>query len=126
MISIPFAKNVKVNAIQVQSSLFEIAPKTVRLYVNQPHLQFEDCEKLKPAQEIVFTQEHFSKAEFVTLDPKQFSSVSILSLFVVDNQSSSEVTRIDRLMIVGLAAEGVANIDKLKKTRGKPRGRRNK
>lgn len=115
LLNVPFKQTLKIHSILIESSQFEKAPKTISLYINRNALLFEDCEEIKPTHQIVLTEENLLEGSFVVLPPLLFNSVNSLSFFVLDNQKSSNTTRIDRIKIFGTSISGPKNLDNLKR-----------
>lgn len=93
------------------------APKKIRLFVNNRSIGFDDAESLEPAQELELTSAQSSGTEAVHLRFVRFQKVNVLSIFVVDNQEGGEVTRVDKIELIGSTAE---NMDMAKWSKGEP------
>lgn len=78
------------------------APKTIKLFVNQNSLDFQDASTHEPAQELVLSPEDV-RGNKVELRYVRFQSVRSLHILVVDNQEDEETTRIDSLDLFGVA-----------------------
>lgn len=102
--NVQFNSAVKIKALSIFSVISpEQAPKTIRLYVNQNHLDFNDAESHEPAQEITLTPEDIRGGK-VDLRYVRFQNVRNLHILVKDNQEGDETTRIDSIDLFGLLA----------------------
>ncbi|KAL8286499.1 hypothetical protein RQP46_004516 [Phenoliferia psychrophenolica] len=108
LLHIPMNQSTKIRAIRFTTlpSVAAQAPKTIRLFVNKANLGFDDAESEEPAQELVLTEAQARGDEAVQLRFVRFQNVSVLSIFVQDNQEGEDVSRIDKLELLGLMVEG--------------------
>lgn len=79
------------------------APKTVRLFVNQTTLDFNDADSHEPAQELTLSPDDI-RGNKVELRFVRFQNVRSLHILVKDNQEDDETTRIDSLDLFGTLA----------------------
>ncbi|GAA5887258.1 hypothetical protein JCM6882_002465 [Rhodosporidiobolus microsporus] len=109
LLQIPLNQAVKLRALRFSTfpSASQFAPKTLRLFVNQPSVDFDSGEAMEPAQELVLDEEQAKGTKSVELRFVRFQNVNHLSIFVVDNQGSEDVTRIDKLELIGLTNDGM-------------------
>lgn len=103
LLHIPMSQTVKLRALRFTTadSDKDKAPKTIRLFVNNRNLGFDDAASLEAVQEIVLTEAQASGSESVGVRFVRFQGVQVLSIFVVDNQGGGDVTRIDGLDLIG-------------------------
>ncbi|WVW78900.1 thioredoxin [Kwoniella bestiolae CBS 10118] len=105
LISIPFQDQVKLKSITIFSAISPSqAPKSIKLYINTPNIDFADAENLNPAQEIELTSEQV-KGEKIDLRFVRFQNVRSLHILVKDNQEDEETTRIDSIDIFGASGD---------------------
>ncbi|KIR57020.1 thioredoxin [Cryptococcus gattii Ru294] len=105
LISIPFQDPVKLKAISIFSVISPSqAPKTVKLFINQPNIGFDDAENEAPAQELILTPEQV-KGDKIQLRFVRFQNVRSLHILVKDNQENEETTRIDSIDVYGAQGE---------------------
>ncbi|OWZ47940.1 thioredoxin [Cryptococcus neoformans c45] len=105
LISIPFQDPVKLKAISIFSGISPSqAPKTVKLFINQPNMDFDDAENEAPAQELILTPEQV-KGDRIPLRFVRFQNVRSLHILVKDNQEDEETTRIDSIDVYGAQGE---------------------
>ncbi|KWU43554.1 thioredoxin-like protein 1-like protein [Rhodotorula sp. JG-1b] len=117
LLHIPIQESIKLRALRftTASSKSAHAPKTVKIFVNAPGVDFDSAEGgAEAAQEFVLDEEQARGEKVVELRFVRFQNVKHLAIFVVDNQGGEDVTRIDKLELVGLAVEGT-NMSDLKK-----------
>ncbi|TXT09676.1 uncharacterized protein COLE_03610 [Cutaneotrichosporon oleaginosum] len=104
LISMQFNEPVKIKALSIFSVVSPAqAPKTVRLYVNQNHMDFGDAEAHEPAQELVLSPDDI-RGNKVELRFVRFQKVHTLHILVKDNQEDDETTRIDSIDLFGQLA----------------------
>ncbi|CAB54816.1 Thioredoxin-like I protein Txl1 [Schizosaccharomyces pombe] len=105
MIYIPFLEVVKVHSIAITPVKGETssAPKTIKLYINQPNnLSFEDAESFTPTQvieDIVYEQD--DQPTIIPLRFVKFQRVNSLVIFIYSNVGEEETTKISRLELFG-------------------------
>jgi len=117
LISIGFSKPVKLHSLKVSGP--DNAPKTLCLFINQPHtMDFDQAAGQHPVQMIELTQADVSKETFIELKYVKFQNVSNLQIFVKDNQAGSDLTRIDSLQLFG-SAVNVTDMNEFKRVAGK-------
>lgn len=71
---------VKLGAIRLKTLSLPLAPKTIKLFVNNVTMGFDDAESLEPAQEIVLTEAQAKGDEAIPLRFVRFQNVSALSV----------------------------------------------
>lgn len=116
LLHIPFQQSIKLRAIRFTtlSSHSANAPKTIKLFVNQSGVDFDNAESTEAAQEVVLDEAQAKGEKSVELRFVRFQNVGHLSIFVVDNQGGEDVTRVDKLELIGVSVEGT-NMADLKK-----------
>ncbi|GAA5859991.1 hypothetical protein JCM8547_003048 [Rhodosporidiobolus lusitaniae] len=107
LLQIPLNQSARIRALRLTTlpSSVQFAPKTLRLYVNEPSVDFDSS--MEPTQEIVLDEEQAKGLKAVELKFVRFQNVNHLSIFVVDNQGSEEISRIDKLELYGVGVEGM-------------------
>ncbi|GAA6058788.1 hypothetical protein JCM10212_001904 [Sporobolomyces blumeae] len=117
LLHIPTNSSIKLRALRLTTSASSLksAPKSIRLFVNQPSLGFDEAESLEPAQEVELTENQARGDEAVQLRFVRFVNVSHLSIFVASNQGGEDVTRIDKLDLIGVPIEGTGDLSGLQK-----------
>ncbi|ORM41360.1 PITH domain-containing protein [Babesia sp. Xinjiang] len=74
-------------------------PKTVKLFVNRPELDFRDVETLKPRHTIVLDDESLKKKQSLSMN--KFRRVVSLQIFFENNLGSRRHTFLNRLSLFG-------------------------
>jgi hypothetical protein len=119
MLYLPFTSSLKVHTIQITSFPPQAdddddddvpsRPKTIHLYTNRQHnLGFEEAEDIVPTQTFELKPSDWDEntgTAKLELRFVKFQNVYSLVFFVVDGDSDSEKTRIDRLRIIGETGE---------------------
>lgn len=102
LIHIPFNQAVRLSGILIKGSSdsHAKAPKTVKLFVNQPTIGFADAASLTAVEEFELSSPQLD-GEVVMLRPVKFSRVNCLTLFIADNQGGEEETAIEKLALLG-------------------------
>ncbi|ODN96527.1 thioredoxin [Cryptococcus wingfieldii CBS 7118] len=104
LISIPFQDPIKLKHISIFSGISPSqAPKTIKLFINQPNIGFDEADSLTPAQEIELTADQV-KGDKIELRFVRFQNVRSLHILVKDNQEDEETTRIDSIDLFGAAS----------------------
>lgn len=106
LIVIPFTCPVKLHSISLRASSTQ-GPKTVKLFVNEPNVDFSLVEDMDPTQELVFSASQLD-GTVVPLKYVCFQKVSSLTIFVEDNQEDEDTTIIERLQLFGQEASGLS------------------
>lgn len=116
LLHIPIQQSIKLRAIRFTTlpSHSAKAPKTIKLFVNQSGVDFDNAESTEAAQEVVLDEAQAKGEKAVELRFVRFQNVGHLSIFVVDNQGGEDVTRIDKLELIGVSVDGT-NMADLKK-----------
>lgn len=100
LLEIPFNQTVKIQALKFEASDLDYAPKKVRLFINRNSVGFDEIESLNPVQELVLTPENL-KGEPIQLRYVLFQRVTTLVIFIESNQGDNDVTRLNKLSIIG-------------------------
>lgn len=104
----------RIHAIVVKAEDDGHAPKSVKLYVNRPHMGFSDTSSVPCAQELELTAAQLAKGDPIPLKLVKFNNVDVLSVFIADNQGGEDTTRVTKLALMGTAGE-VFNVAEIKK-----------
>ncbi|XP_001943433.1 thioredoxin-like protein 1 [Acyrthosiphon pisum] len=101
ILSFIFTKPVKVHSIKVKAPKHN-GPKSLRLFTNHPNtIDFDSATFNLAAQELDLKPDDLD-GKIVNLKYVKFQNVYNLQIFVVNNQTEEEVTRIDSLNIIGM------------------------
>lgn len=102
IISIAFSQPIKLHSIKIRAPP-EYGPKTLKLFQNQPMtLDFDKAESSEPVQQVDLKADDLtSDAKPVELKYVKFQNVNSLTIFVKDNQTGKDTTRINQLIFIG-------------------------
>lgn len=102
IISIGFSQPIKLHSIKIRAPP-EYGPKTLRIFQNQPMtLDFDKAENSEPVQQVELKPENLTNdAEPVQLKYVKFQNVNSLTIFVKDNQTGKDTTRINQIIFIG-------------------------
>jgi len=106
LISLPFASGVKLHSLNILGG-GETAPKTVKLFINNDNLAFDDVEDKKPHHEFEMSAREVAGGVIV-LPFVKFQYVTNLTIFISGNLADDEVTTLDRIQLFG---QGIAPTD---------------
>ncbi|CAN6286539.1 unnamed protein product [Urochloa humidicola] len=113
LIYIPFMQVVKLH-----SALFkgpeEDGPKTVKLFSNKEHMGFSNVNDYPPSDTLDLSTDHLAESKPATLKYVKFQNVRSLTIFIEDNQSGSDVTKIHKIALYGTTVD-TTNMKDLKK-----------
>ncbi|KAL2622741.1 hypothetical protein R1flu_002946 [Riccia fluitans] len=109
---IPFNQVVKLHSLIIRAPAEE-GPKTIRLFANRQNMGFGNVGDFPPSDVLTLTPEHL-QGKPVLLKYVKFQNVRSLTIFVEDNQSGSEETKIQKLAIIGSTVE-TTNMSEFKK-----------
>ena len=104
LIHIPLRAECKIHSIKIVSSQSPAsAPKTIQIFVNNPHLDFGSAEETHPVQTFKLKPSDLSPdSPPLTLDFVLYQKVTCLSIFVKSNQGDDDRTIINRFYLVGV------------------------
>jgi thiol-disulfide isomerase/thioredoxin len=118
IIVLAFMQAVKLHTMQIIAPTDGRAPKTVKLFINQPQtLDFDTAEQSKPLQEFTLTEESVLEDSKIPLSFVKFQNVQKLTIFVQDNQGGEETSAIRYLGLYGSPLD-TTNMSDFKRTAG--------
>jgi len=118
IINIAFVQSVKLHSLKLHCSQ-ENGPKNIKLFINQPHtLDFDSADSMEPVQMLELTPEDLQEGSLIPLKYVKLQNVISLTLFVKDNQSGADTTRIDHLALFG-SPTSTTNMSEFKRVAGK-------
>ncbi|KAI3448689.1 hypothetical protein Pfo_005354 [Paulownia fortunei] len=91
LIYIPFTQVVKLHSIVIKGPEEE-GPKTVKLFANREHMGFSDTAVLSADN---------LKGKPVIVKYVKFQNVHGLTIFIEDNQSGSDITKVQKIVLYG-------------------------
>ncbi|CEQ42193.1 SPOSA6832_03967, partial [Sporobolomyces salmonicolor] len=117
LLHIPVNQSIKLRALRFSTlpSSLPQAPKSIKVFVNQSSIGFDEAESQDAAHEFELTEDQAKGLEAVQLRFVRFQNVSHLTIFVASNQGDQDSTRIDKLDLIGVPIEGTADLAGLKK-----------
>jgi len=105
LLLVKFTPRLKLHEIQLQAFNDGSAPKSIRVFVDQPHLGFDNVGDAIPTQEVTLSEEDLAKGSDnvlrIPLKLNKFHKVDTVSLFVEDNMGGKKRTRIKRIRFIG-------------------------
>ncbi|KAM7281961.1 thioredoxin-like protein 1 [Ixodes scapularis] len=105
--------------LPVAGQLPSTGPKTVKLFINQPRtLGFDQALGMEPVQLLELSANDLEEGAVIPLRYVKFQNVQNLQIFVKDNQSGSETTRINYLVVYG-SPINTTNMGEFKRVAGK-------
>ena len=100
LIHIVFVQKVRLSGLQIKAPAGS-GPKSVKLIVNTPSLDFDSAKSTKVTQEVALTQEGVVGNAKVELKLPLFSSVGEVTLLIEGNHADEEETVITSLALWG-------------------------
>ncbi|CAI8603348.1 unnamed protein product [Vicia faba] len=79
-------------------------PKTVKLFTNKEHMGFSNVNDYPPSDTAVLSPENL-KGKPTLLKYVKFQNVRSLTIFIEDNQTDSEVTKVQKILLIGSTVE---------------------
>eukprot|EP00245_Coleochaete_scutata_P003003 TRINITY_DN14271_c0_g1_i1.p1 TRINITY_DN14271_c0_g1~~TRINITY_DN14271_c0_g1_i1.p1 ORF type:complete len:176 (+),score=48.15 TRINITY_DN14271_c0_g1_i1:118-645(+) len=108
-----FNQMVKLHSIVVKAPNDGSGPKTLKLFANREHMGFSNVTDFPASQDIILSPEQL-EGKPVPLKFVKFQNVRSLTMFVESNQGETEVTKIQKLAVLGTTVE-TTNMNELKK-----------
>jgi len=113
LIYIPFMQ-----VIKLHSALFkgpeEEGPKTIKLFSNKEHMGFSNVNDYPPSDTLELSSDHLIENKPLPLKYVKFQNVRSLTIFIEDNQSGSDVSKIHKIALYGTTVD-TTNMKDLKK-----------
>eukprot|EP01129_Flabellula_baltica_P001378 TRINITY_DN11266_c0_g1_i1.p1 TRINITY_DN11266_c0_g1~~TRINITY_DN11266_c0_g1_i1.p1 ORF type:complete len:284 (+),score=68.36 TRINITY_DN11266_c0_g1_i1:60-854(+) len=103
IINMRFSKTTMLKGIRFFASDVS-GPKTIKLFVNEPNMDFDDAENNTPTQVLNINPSDLeAEADYMPLNVVKFSKVNHLSIFCEDNQQDQDQTSFYKININGKA-----------------------
>jgi len=119
MLTITFNQQVKVHSLKIRGPSDGSAPKTIKIFANQPNeVDFDSGERMEAVQKLELTPEEASGEKVISLRFVKFQNVSNLVVFVVDNQGGEETTKVEYIKVIGVPCNAT-NMGEFKRVSGK-------
>ncbi|KAL7234799.1 hypothetical protein ACSBR1_018288 [Camellia fascicularis] len=100
---IPFTQVIKLHSIIIKGPEEE-GPKTVKLFANREHMGFSNVNDFPPSDTVVLSPDTL-EGKPVILKYVKFQNVRSLTIFVEDNQSGSDITKVQKIVLYGTTVE---------------------
>lgn len=118
IMSITFTQAVKVYSLKIKAPI-DKGPKNLKLFINQPRtIDFDMADSNTSVQDLTISANDLKEGNPIPLRYVKFQNVQNLQIFVKDNQSNSDTTRIDHLVIIG-SPISTTNMGEFKRVAGK-------
>eukprot|EP00252_Welwitschia_mirabilis_P018130 TRINITY_DN40351_c0_g1_i1.p1 TRINITY_DN40351_c0_g1~~TRINITY_DN40351_c0_g1_i1.p1 ORF type:complete len:191 (+),score=30.92 TRINITY_DN40351_c0_g1_i1:160-732(+) len=112
LIYVPFTQVVKLHSLLIKGPADE-GPKIVKLFANKDHMDFSNVNDFPASDSLTLSPVNLEGAP-VILKYVKFQSVRSLTIFIDSNQSGSDVTKVQKLVLYGTTVE-TTNMKELKK-----------
>ncbi|BBH06693.1 Protein of unknown function D, partial [Prunus dulcis] len=103
LLYIPFLQVIKLHSIVIKGPEEE-GPKTVKLFSNKEHMGFSNVNDFPGSDTLDLSPENL-KGKPVVLKYVKFQNVRSLTIFIEDNQSGSELTKVQKIVLCGTTVE---------------------
>eukprot|EP01026_Neomeris_dumetosa_P041975 TRINITY_DN3485_c0_g1_i1.p2 TRINITY_DN3485_c0_g1~~TRINITY_DN3485_c0_g1_i1.p2 ORF type:complete len:184 (-),score=17.85 TRINITY_DN3485_c0_g1_i1:232-783(-) len=113
LIHITFLSGVAMGGIMIQGPE-DSGPKKIKLFKNEPTIGFQEAESRKGVVELELTQIQLANQTFIPLQRVQFARVTVLTIFVENNQEDTDSTKISWIGVSGWPGETM-NVNEIKK-----------
>lgn len=119
IMTLSFSQPIKLHSIKITASE-EYGPKTLKFFLNQPSsLDFDKAENAEPVQQLELAPEDLAEdAKPVQLKYVKFQNVNSLTIFIRDNQTGKDTTRISKFLLIG-SPVAATNMNEFKRLAGK-------
>lgn len=119
IMTLSFSQPIKLHSIKIKAPE-EYGPKTLKFFLNQPtSLDFDKAESSEAVQLLELKQEDLEEdAKPVQLKYVKFQNVNSLTIFVKDNQTGKDTTRITQITLIG-SPVAATNMSDFKRIGGK-------
>ncbi|KAL8093431.1 PITH domain-containing protein At3g04780-like [Apium graveolens] len=103
LIYIPFTQVIKLHSMVLEGPEEE-GPKTVKLYSNKEHMGFSNVNDYPPSDTTVLSSDN-NKGLPIAVKYVKFQNVRSLTIFIEDNQSGSDITKVKKIGLYGTTVE---------------------
>ncbi|KAJ0982465.1 hypothetical protein J5N97_010720 [Dioscorea zingiberensis] len=112
LIYIPFTQVIKLHSILIKGPEEE-GPRTVKLFANKEHMGFSNVNDYPPSDSVVLSPENL-EGKPVIVKYVKFQNVRSLTIFVEDNQSGNDISKVHKVILYGTTVD-TTNMKDLKK-----------
>lgn len=119
IITLAFSQPIKLHSVKFVAP-DDFGPKTLKLFLNQPmSLDFQKAESSEPVQLLELKPDDLTEdSKPVQLKYVKFQNVNSLTIFVKDNQTDKDTTRINQILLIG-SPMTATNMSEFKRIGGK-------
>ncbi|KAG2694088.1 hypothetical protein I3843_08G120100 [Carya illinoinensis] len=103
LIYIPFTQVIKLHSLLIKGPEEE-GPKTVKLYSNKENMGFGNVNDFPPSDTAVLSPDSL-KGKPIVLKYVKFQNVRSLTIFIEDNHSGSDITKVQKIALFGTTVE---------------------
>ncbi|CAK9143057.1 unnamed protein product [Ilex paraguariensis] len=100
---LPFTQVIKLHSFAITGPEEE-GPKTVKLFSNKEHMGFSNVNDFPPSDTAVLSVDDL-KGKPVVVKYVKFQNVRSLTIFIEDNQSGSDITKVQKIILYGTTVE---------------------
>jgi len=119
MLTTGFNQSVKVHSLKIRAPTDGSAPKTIKLFVNQPNeVDFDSGERMEGVQKLELEESDVTGEKLIPLRFVKFQNVTNIVVFVVDNQAGDEITKVEYIKFIGSPCNAT-NMGDFKRVSGK-------
>mmetsp|Transcript_18658 Transcript_18658/g.26180 ORF Transcript_18658/g.26180 Transcript_18658/m.26180 type:complete len:185 (-) Transcript_18658:364-918(-) len=118
LLTLSFQEAVKLKGIAFKVNEMKLedcsGPKDVKLYINQPNMDFDDAENLNEVQAFSLSEDDLKSGKVIDTEFVKFQKVNSLTVFIETNQGDDEQTVLSKLQLFGIPRQRT-NMSELKK-----------
>lgn len=114
LIHIPFSQPVKLHSFNMVAPQDGTGPMEVKLFINQPNMDFGEADSVKATQTFTMTAEDLLPEKTTMLKFVNFQNVTHLTVFIASNLDDEEATSVNRIRLFGQPIHAM-NLSELKK-----------
>ncbi|EEF49674.1 PITH domain-containing protein At3g04780 [Ricinus communis] len=103
LIYIPFTQVIKLHSIVIKGPEEE-GPKTVKLFSNKEHMGFSNVNDFPPSDTVILSPDTL-QGKPVVLKYVKFQNVRSLTIFIEDNHTGSDITKVQKFALFGTTVE---------------------
>ncbi|KAI8493678.1 PREDICTED: thioredoxin-like protein 1 isoform X2 [Branchiostoma belcheri] len=119
IMTVSFNQPVKLHSLKIQGPDNGQAPKTVKVFINQPATpDFDAAERNDAVQQFELTADDVKEDAVINLRYVKFQNIQNVTIFVKDNQGEEETTVVNYLGFIGTPVSAT-NMTEFKRVAGK-------
>mmetsp|Transcript_6395 Transcript_6395/g.17061 ORF Transcript_6395/g.17061 Transcript_6395/m.17061 type:complete len:168 (+) Transcript_6395:75-578(+) len=107
LLNIEFGQKLKHVSSMVIKGPADSGPKRIKLYANRGHMGFSDVSSTPAAMELQLTAEQLTSGDAIQLKMVKFTFCTNITIFVEDNQTGTETTKVSKIALYGQSGEGM-------------------